>query len=83
MAHGMNESWMRWAACAGGSDDLLDLMFASDTAGQKIAKAICQGCPVRPACLSYALENRIMHGVWGGESERSRRRMLGGLRVVA
>ena len=79
----MNESWMRWAACAGGSDDLLDLMFASDTAGQKLAKAICAECPVRRACLNYALEHRIMHGVWGGESERSRRRMLRGLRVAA
>jgi WhiB family redox-sensing transcriptional regulator len=33
-------------------------------------------CPVKVPCLEYALENRIDHGVWGGTSERERRRIL-------
>jgi WhiB family redox-sensing transcriptional regulator len=40
------------------------------------ARAICKGCPVGTNCLEYALEERIEHGVWGGCSERERRRIL-------
>jgi WhiB family redox-sensing transcriptional regulator len=40
------------------------------------AKAICRGCPVRETCLEFALVNRERDGVWGGATERERRRML-------
>jgi WhiB family redox-sensing transcriptional regulator len=50
--------------------------FPSDGVGVEIAKRICVECPVKQACLEYALENRIDHGVWGGTSERQRRRIL-------
>lgn len=39
------------------------------------AKAICDGCPVREACLEHALVNGERFGVWGGLSERQRRRL--------
>jgi WhiB family redox-sensing transcriptional regulator len=39
------------------------------------ARQICAECPVKAECLEYALENRIDHGVWGGCSERERRRI--------
>ncbi|MBA3983089.1 MAG: WhiB family transcriptional regulator, partial [Acidimicrobiia bacterium] len=42
---------------------------------------ICATCPVSAPCLEYALDNRIEHGVWGGHSERSRRRILKGRRL--
>jgi WhiB family redox-sensing transcriptional regulator len=44
--------------------------------GVEVAKRICSDCPVQVRCLEYALENRIDHGVWGGTSERQRRRIL-------
>jgi WhiB family redox-sensing transcriptional regulator len=34
-------------------------------------------------CLEYALEFRIDHGVWGGASERERRRILRSRRVTS
>ena len=50
--------------------------FPSDGVGVEVAKRICVDCPVKQPCLEYALENRIDHGVWGGASERERRRIL-------
>jgi WhiB family transcriptional regulator, redox-sensing transcriptional regulator len=52
------------------------VFFPSDGIGVQAATAICRDCPVREPCLEYALVNRIQHGVFGGESERSRERTL-------
>lgn len=52
------------------------VFFPSDGLGVQVATAICRDCPVREPCLEYALVNRIQHGVFGGESERSRERIL-------
>ena len=37
------------------------------------ARRVCAGCPVRQACLDYAITNRIAYGVWGELTERERR----------
>jgi WhiB family redox-sensing transcriptional regulator len=50
--------------------------FPSDGVGVDRARKICAGCPVLDTCLEYALQERIEHGVWGGCSERERRRIL-------
>jgi WhiB family redox-sensing transcriptional regulator len=52
------------------------VFFPNDGVGVELAKRICATCPVTETCLEYALENRIDHGVWGGTSERQRRRIL-------
>lgn len=65
--------WMAHAAC---QDKPTSFWFPVDGAGTQRAKWACEPCPVQAECLDYALENRIDHGVWGGESERSRRRLL-------
>ena len=39
------------------------------------AKAVCQSCEVRQQCLEYALANDERFGIWGGLSERERRRL--------
>jgi len=38
------------------------------------AKAVCQGCPVSHACFTYSVQVGVIHGIWGGMSERQRRR---------
>jgi WhiB family redox-sensing transcriptional regulator len=37
------------------------------------ARRICASCPVRQPCLDYALSHGIVHGIWGGLTERDRR----------
>jgi WhiB family redox-sensing transcriptional regulator len=49
--------------------------FPSDGVGVEIARRICAGCPVASPCLEYALQHHIDHGVWGGTSERQRKRI--------
>ena len=48
------------------SDDP-ELFFAEAPADVETAKALCQGCRAREACLEGALERREPWGVWGGE----------------
>lgn len=53
-----------------------EMFFPSDGAGVTAAQRVCGGCAVRQECLEYALENNIDYGVWGGASERERRKIL-------
>lgn len=49
--------------------------FPKDSIGVEAAKMICNECVVRGECLEYALGNNEKIGVWGGASERDRRRI--------
>jgi WhiB family redox-sensing transcriptional regulator len=53
-----------------------ETFFPRDGVGVEIAKRVCAVCPVRELCLEYALVHNIEHGVWGGASERARRRII-------
>lgn len=66
-------AWMLHARCRGARPTEF---FPSDGLGVEAAQRVCVGCPVREECLEYALAHRIEHGVWGGASERERRRIL-------
>ena len=44
-------------------------------ASTREAKEVCRGCVVREECLEYALANGEKFGIWGGMSERERRRI--------
>jgi WhiB family redox-sensing transcriptional regulator len=76
----MNTNWMARGSCA---DKPPELFFPSDGVGVEVARRICATCPVQEPCLEHALENRIDHGVWGGTSERQRRRILRARRLEA
>jgi WhiB family redox-sensing transcriptional regulator len=69
----MDTEWMQRGHCR---FEPPGVFFPSDGVGVEIAKQICADCPVKGPCLEYALEQRIDHGVWGGTSERQRRRLL-------
>ena len=51
------------------------LFYVERGAGTKPAKRICARCPVREECLEYALTTAEKGGIWGGLSERERRRI--------
>jgi WhiB family redox-sensing transcriptional regulator len=68
-----DSSWMLDARCRGVKPTQF---FPSDGLGVEAAQRICAACPAKEPCLEYALTNRIEHGVWGGASERERRRIL-------
>ena len=74
----MNTNWMEKSACI---DVSPDVFFPSDGVGVIVAKSICDNCLVSESCLEYALQNQIDHGVWGGRSERQRRKILKEKRV--
>ncbi len=67
-------SWQPQAAC-GGVDATLFFPEADDDPALE-AKEVCEGCPVRIACLDHALGHGEKAGVWGGTTERERRRIL-------
>jgi WhiB family redox-sensing transcriptional regulator len=69
----MNTDWMADGKCR---EMPPTFFFPSDGLGVQAAQRICAGCPVAEECLEYALVHRIDHGVWGGRSERERRRIL-------
>ena len=60
-----------------------DVFFPTRGGETGPAKRICFGCPLREACLDYALVAGGKFGVWGATSERERRRMRRALRAVA
>lgn len=53
-----------------------DKMFPHEGKGVDAARKICSICVVKEECLEYALTKKIGFGVWGGTSERERRKML-------
>lgn len=70
-----SESWQLDALCAEVDPEL----FYPERGGStKEAKRVCLGCEVRPECLAYALDHDERTGVWGGLSERERRRLKHG-----
>ena len=69
----MKASWRQRAACRG-VDPNIFYPVSDDDAEE--AKAVCSSCPVRQACLEYSLAAREREGVWGGLTERERRRIL-------
>lgn len=71
----MSATWRKRAACRGIDVDIF-YPDTEDDVDAVEAKAICAECPVRQACLEHALANREREGIWGGTTERERRRIV-------
>jgi WhiB family transcriptional regulator, redox-sensing transcriptional regulator len=68
-----NLPWRDHAACRGVDPDIF---YPTSDEEAEQAKAICGLCSVRHACLEHALAIREKEGVWGGATERERRRII-------
>ena len=69
----MDLSWRYRGACRGLDPDVF-YPVTDEEAGP--AKDVCGQCVVRQQCLEFALDNREREGVWGGATEKERRRIL-------
>lgn len=65
-------TWRTQAACRGCDPDLFHPRRGQDV---RAAKAVCADCPVADTCLEWAMRNNMTVGVWGGTSERERRKL--------
>lgn len=71
------ENWQDYAECKGMTRLFFDQK--GETPNQKLfredqAKAICAKCVVVETCLDEAITNNE-YGIWGGKTERERRRI--------
>jgi WhiB family transcriptional regulator, redox-sensing transcriptional regulator len=67
--------WQERALCAQTDPEAF---FPEKGGSTREAKRICSGCDVRAECLEYALAHDERFGIWGGLSERERRRLRRG-----
>ena len=75
-----NVEWMSRARCRGTDPDTY---FPSGSLGVDAALRVCKECPVRTECVEYAMAHKIYIGIWGGLSERQRRRLRRQRRATA
>jgi WhiB family redox-sensing transcriptional regulator len=75
-ASATNEQWQDRALC---SQTDPEAFFPEKGGSTREAKKICQRCSVRSECLEYALAHDERFGIWGGLSERERRRLKRGI----
>ncbi|MDX1691151.1 MAG: WhiB family transcriptional regulator [Acidimicrobiia bacterium] len=73
LAEADDRPWAAHAACRSADPDLF---FGGEDDQVRSAVTICRGCPVLDDCRDWALDLRIPYGVWGGMTERERRRAL-------
>lgn len=71
-----DDQWQERALCAQTDPEAF---FPEKGGSTREAKRICQGCEVRETCLEYALAHDERFGIWGGLSERERRRLKRGI----
>lgn len=65
-------SWQERALCAQTDPEAF---FPEKGGSTREAKKVCTSCEVRAECLEYALANDERFGIWGGLSERERRKL--------
>jgi len=68
----IDQEWQSRANCMGVDPELF---FPERGSSTREAKEVCRGCVVQQDCLEFAIANGEKFGIWGGMSERERRRV--------
>ncbi|MCU1493511.1 MAG: putative WhiB family transcriptional regulator [Acidimicrobiaceae bacterium] len=68
----VDRTWQSRANCMGVDPELF---FPERGSSTREAKEVCRGCVVQQDCLEFAIANGEKFGIWGGMSERERRRV--------
>jgi WhiB family redox-sensing transcriptional regulator len=68
--------WRDQAACLDVVTAEYDPFFSEATELQTEAIAICATCPVRDACLTFAVRTGQQYGIWGGQPQQIIRRLI-------
>ena len=75
-----DESWMSGAAC---KDLGFDVFFGEEKPTReerlialRAAVAVCTDCPVRVPCATYAVDEGLRYGIWGGLSPERRQKLV-------
>ncbi len=66
-------TWRELGACRGLEPTIF---YPDEDEDATDAKSVCAECRVRVTCLEFALNHREKQGVWGGATERERRRII-------
>lgn len=74
---GINPDELAWREDANCSGTDPDAFFPDVENGRAVAvvKRVCAACPVRTACLDYALARPELVGIWGGTTTNQRRQL--------
>ncbi len=76
----LSEEWQNLARCRGRN---LEIFYPQRGVRNASAKALCQDCEVKMECLEYAIAHEERFGIWGGLSERERRKIMRERRKIA
>ena len=73
--HDAEENPLAWQSDSLCAQTDPEAFFPEKGGSTRDAKKICGSCEVRARCLEYALQNDERFGIWGGLSERERRKL--------
>jgi WhiB family redox-sensing transcriptional regulator len=65
-----------WAVFSACKETDPTIFFATTRDDERAALVVCSSCSVKDECLNFAVETRERFGVWGGTTERERRRLM-------
>lgn len=72
-----NMEWQKQAECSKSENkEKIEYFFSKKPSEKYEAKNICFKCPVRKDCMQWALEHKMIYGIWGGKDEMEIRRAL-------